>query len=89
MQLHVLYKLIFLQAQTKRARFIRDTVREVVGFAPYEKRMMELLRMHKDKRCLKFAKKRVSEFSTQVSVFDPIWHTQKPYKKRFKEFTAD
>ncbi|KAL5004437.1 hypothetical protein ScPMuIL_017893 [Solemya velum] len=45
--------------QTKHARFIRDLVREVVGFSPYEKRIQELLRISKDKRALKFAKKRL------------------------------
>ena len=49
-----------LQALTKRTKFIRDLVREVAGFAPFEKRCMELLRVSKDKRCLKFCKKRVS-----------------------------
>ncbi|CAL1277033.1 60S ribosomal protein L36-like [Argiope bruennichi] len=44
---------------TKHARFIRDIVREVCGFAPYEKRTMELLRVSKDKRALKFCKKRL------------------------------
>lgn len=43
-------------------KFIRDLVREVVGFAPYEKRCMELLRIGKDKRALKFVKKRVRYF---------------------------
>ena len=52
-------------------KFIRDLVREVVGFAPYEKRCMELLRIGKDKRALKFVKKRVRDsfqFSNQVSL---------------------
>ncbi|XP_054719626.1 60S ribosomal protein L36-like [Uloborus diversus] len=44
---------------TKHTRFIRDIVREVCGFAPYEKRAMELLRVSKDKRALKFIKKRL------------------------------
>ncbi|KAL4227350.1 60S ribosomal protein L36 [Mactra antiquata] len=44
---------------TKRARFTRDIVREVTGFAPYEKRCQELLRISKDKRALKFCKKRL------------------------------
>merc|ERR1712168_500230 len=44
---------------TKRNKFVRDIVREVVGFAPYEKRAMELLKISKDKRALKFLKKRL------------------------------
>ena len=53
---------LILQASNKRVKFIRDLVREVVGFAPYEKRCMELLRIGKDKRALKFVKKRVRNF---------------------------
>ncbi|PWS22912.1 hypothetical protein DKP78_15900, partial [Enterococcus faecium] len=44
---------------TKHAKFARDLIREVCGFAPYEKRAMELLKVSKDKRALKFIKKRV------------------------------
>ncbi|UYV72605.1 RPL36 [Cordylochernes scorpioides] len=46
-------------ALSKHTRFVRDIVREVTGFAPYEKRAMELLRVSKDKRALKFIKKRL------------------------------
>merc|ERR1712117_370453 len=45
--------------QTNHNKFVRDLVREVTGFAPYERRAMELLRISKDKRCLKFLKKRI------------------------------
>ena len=38
-------------------------IREVCGFAPYERRAMELLKVSKDKRALKFIKKRVSRGS--------------------------
>lgn len=38
---------------------MRSIVREVVGFAPYERRVMELLRNSKDKRARKLTKKRV------------------------------
>ncbi|KAK1866216.1 hypothetical protein I4F81_008736 [Pyropia yezoensis] len=43
----------------KRVAFVRTLIREVVGFAPYEKRALELLRIGKDKRTLKFCKKRL------------------------------
>ncbi|EGF81011.1 hypothetical protein BATDEDRAFT_88084 [Batrachochytrium dendrobatidis JAM81] len=43
----------------KRTKFVRDLVREVVGFSPYEKRVMELLKNSKDKRARKVAKKRL------------------------------
>ncbi|CAF4956183.1 60S ribosomal protein L36 [Pieris napi] len=45
--------------QTKHSKFVRDLVREVVGHAPYEKRVMELLKVSKDKRALKFLKRRL------------------------------
>ncbi|XP_004630471.1 60S ribosomal protein L36-like [Octodon degus] len=43
---------------TKHTKFLRDMIREVCGFAPYERRAMELLKVSKDKRALKFIKKR-------------------------------
>lgn len=48
------------QRLTKHTKFVRDMIREVCGFAPYERRAMELLKVSKDKRALKFIKKRVS-----------------------------
>ena len=48
------------QFLSKRVKFVRDLVREVCGQAPYEKRLLELLKVQRDKRALKFAKKRVS-----------------------------
>ncbi|XP_037930147.1 60S ribosomal protein L36 isoform X2 [Teleopsis dalmanni] len=45
--------------QTRHTKFMRDLVREVVGHAPYEKRVMELLKVSKDKRALKFLKRRL------------------------------
>ncbi|KAI5124929.1 hypothetical protein M0805_007356 [Coniferiporia weirii] len=45
--------------QSTRTKFVRSIVREVAGFAPYERRVMELLRNSKDKRARKLTKKRL------------------------------
>lgn len=45
-----------LSAKTK---LVRSTVREVVGFSAYERRVMELLRNSKDKKARKLTKKRL------------------------------
>uniref|UniRef100_A0A672K695 60S ribosomal protein L36 n=1 Tax=Sinocyclocheilus grahami TaxID=75366 RepID=A0A672K695_SINGR len=58
---------------TKHTKFVRDMIREVCGFAPYERRAMELLKVSKDKRALKFIKKRVRvEFFKFVSLVFPV-----------------
>ncbi|XP_036022826.1 60S ribosomal protein L36-like [Onychomys torridus] len=44
---------------TKHTKFVRDMIREVCGFTPYERCAMELLKVSKDKRAFKFIKKRV------------------------------
>ncbi|KAH0882721.1 hypothetical protein HID58_058817, partial [Brassica napus] len=44
---------------SKRTLFIRSLIREVAGFAPYEKRITELLKVGKDKRALKVAKRKL------------------------------
>ncbi|ETI26983.1 60S ribosomal protein L36 [Cladophialophora carrionii CBS 160.54] len=46
-------------ALSKRTAFVREIVKEVAGLAPYERRVIELLRNSKDKRARKLAKKRV------------------------------
>ncbi|KAL1584858.1 Large ribosomal subunit protein eL36 [Cladosporium halotolerans] len=47
---------------SKRTAFVRDVVKEVSGLAPYERRVIELLRNSKDKRARKLAKKRLGTF---------------------------
>ena len=49
-----------MQRASKRVKVVRDIVREVAGLAPYERRITELLKVGKDKRALKVAKKKVS-----------------------------
>merc|ERR1712130_170734 len=44
---------------SKRTAFVRDIVKEVAGMAPYERRVIELLRNSKDKRARKLAKRRL------------------------------
>lgn len=47
------------QLQGKRRAIAREVAREVAGFAPYEKRMMELLRNNLDKRAMRLCKRKV------------------------------
>ncbi|KAK4837277.1 hypothetical protein QYF36_004129 [Acer negundo] len=44
---------------SKRIHFVRNVIREVAGFAPYERRITELLKVGKDKRALKVAKRKL------------------------------
>ncbi|CAG8766155.1 11927_t:CDS:2, partial [Acaulospora colombiana] len=44
---------------SERNKFVRSVVREVVGFSPYERRVLELLRNGKDKKARKLTKKRL------------------------------
>jgi large subunit ribosomal protein L36e len=43
----------------KRVGMIRDLIRQVAGSAPYEKRLVELLKNGRDKRALKLAKRKL------------------------------
>mmetsp|Transcript_2403 Transcript_2403/g.8850 ORF Transcript_2403/g.8850 Transcript_2403/m.8850 type:complete len:80 (+) Transcript_2403:197-436(+) len=44
----------------KRVGMIRSLIKDVAGSAPYEKRLVELLKTGRDKRALKLAKRKVS-----------------------------
>ncbi|KKZ58582.1 60S ribosomal protein L36 [[Emmonsia] crescens] len=50
---------------SRRTKFVRDIVKEVAGLAPYERRVVELLRNAQDKRARKLAKKRFCD--------SPVW----------------
>lgn len=63
-----------MQRLGKHTKFVRDIVREVAGLAPYEKRVMELLKVGKDKRALKVAKKKVGATSNPSTLFHTDIH---------------
>lgn len=42
-------------------KLVRDLVRELVGFMPYERRAMELMKVGRDKRAFKYVKARVNQ----------------------------
>eukprot|EP00299_Pterocystis_sp_00344_P008767 c3453_g1_i2.p1 GENE.c3453_g1_i2~~c3453_g1_i2.p1 ORF type:complete len:114 (+),score=14.26 c3453_g1_i2:42-344(+) len=45
--------------KSKHTTFVRKLVREVTGYTPYEKRCMELLKIGKEKRVLRFLNDRL------------------------------
>ncbi|KAI9670364.1 MAG: 60S ribosomal protein L36 [Caeruleum heppii] len=57
---------------SKRTAFVREIVKEVSGLAPYEKRVIELLRNSKDKRARKMAKKRLGTFGRAKRKVDEL-----------------
>jgi len=44
---------------SNRSKLVSEVIREVAGYAPYEKRVMELLKNQLDKRALRLAKRRL------------------------------
>jgi large subunit ribosomal protein L36e len=54
--------LFVLQREGQRTKLVRGVVREVTGYAPYERRLMEILKgggNNPTKRAWRFAKKRL------------------------------
>ncbi|KAG0746311.1 hypothetical protein G6F57_004074 [Rhizopus arrhizus] len=49
-------------AASKRTTFVKSIVREVAGYAPYERRLMELIKNSKDKRAKKLCKSKLGTF---------------------------
>ena len=60
------------QKLNKRVSFVRDVIREVAGFAPYEKRTMELLKVGKEKRALKVLKVKLGELTPCAERIDRL-----------------
>ncbi|KAL2260664.1 hypothetical protein VTK26DRAFT_5267 [Humicola hyalothermophila] len=57
---------------SKRTQFVRSIVKEVVGLAPYERRVIELLRNGKDKRARKFSKRKLGTFGRAKAKVDEL-----------------
>ncbi|KAF1984569.1 ribosomal protein L36e [Aulographum hederae CBS 113979] len=57
---------------SKRTAHVRQIVREVAGLAPYERRIIELIRNSKDKRARKLAKKRLGTFGRAKAKVDEM-----------------
>lgn len=69
--------LLCLQIKNKRVAVVREIIREVSGLAPYEKRVLDILKGgggSSEKRAYKFAKKRVRTFAG----FPPPAHAVRP-----------
>ncbi|KAI6186231.1 60S ribosomal protein L36 [Aphelenchoides besseyi] len=69
---------------TRKVKVCRELVREITGFAPYERRVMELLRISRDKKALKFLKKRIGQHQRAKKKRDEmqtvITHQRKQHK---------
>ena len=63
----------------KRVKIIREIAREVMGLAPYEKRMLELAKVGKDKRALKLASKKLGSLKRAKKKKDDLsaWSRRK------------
>ena len=56
-------KQIEQQRASKRVKVVREIIREVAGLAPYERRIGELLKTGREKRALRFSKKKLGTHS--------------------------
>ncbi|KAI8321246.1 ribosomal protein L36e [Martensiomyces pterosporus] len=59
-------------AHSKHNTFVKDLIREVAGFAPYERRIMELLKNSRDKRARKLGKKRLGTLRRSKKKVDEL-----------------
>ncbi|EED15275.1 60S ribosomal protein L36 [Talaromyces stipitatus ATCC 10500] len=57
---------------SNRTAFVREIVKEVAGLAPYERRVVELLRNSQDKRARKLAKKRLGTMGRAKAKVDEM-----------------
>ena len=61
---------------------MRDLMQDITVFSPYEKRVMEFQKLKKDKRALKFCKKRLGTHTRGKRKREEITTTQKNMRKK-------
>ncbi|CAD5184092.1 unnamed protein product [Musa acuminata subsp. malaccensis] len=71
---------------SKRVHFVRNIIREVAGFAPYEKRITELLKVGKDKRALKVAKRKLGTHKRAKKKREEMANVLRKMRSVFKIF---
>uniref|UniRef100_A0AC35TUH6 60S ribosomal protein L36 n=1 Tax=Rhabditophanes sp. KR3021 TaxID=114890 RepID=A0AC35TUH6_9BILA len=69
---------------SKKSKLARELVREITGFAPYERRMMELLRVSRDKKAFKFTKARIGTHLRAKKKRDEIQNVMNNMRKQHK-----
>lgn len=57
-------------ALSNRTKFVRSLVQEVTGLAPYERRLVELIRNSQEKRARKLAKRKLGTHSRALRKFE-------------------
>ena len=68
----------------KRVAFVREIIQETMGFAPFEKRAMEVLKVGKEKRAQRFCKKRLGTHQRGVKVRPPRPFPAPQHRPRFR-----
>lgn len=57
-------------ALAPRTKFVRELIKEVTGLAPYERRLVELIRNGQEKRAKKLAKKKLGTHGRALRKFE-------------------
>lgn len=70
--------------QSKRNKFVRELIEEVVGVAPYEARLMDLIDLS-EKRAQKFAKKRLGNLKRAKNKLKDVENIKRRIRRREQE----
>merc|ERR1711972_675731 len=67
--------------KSRHQKYIKSVIREVVGLSSYERRIIELLKVGKDKHALRFAKNKVNLYLALTHLNDKFILSKKRYLK--------